>query len=298
MSTEKVRETFSDRLFNFVNYLLLTFALVIVLYPLVYVLSCSVSSANAVLNGKVWLYPIGFTLDGYKAVFRHELIISGYLNTIFYTVAGTAINIIMTVMAAYPLSRKDFYGRDAIMFIFTFTMFFNGGLIPTYLLVKDLHLLNTRWALIIPGALSVWNVIITRTYFQANIPDELLEAAKLDGCSDFTFIWRIVIPLSAPIIAVMTLFYAVGHWNEYFNAMIYLNNDKLYPLQLVLREILIQNQVRPDMIVDPQLQQQMDNLRELLKYSLIVVASVPILVLYPFVQKYFVKGIMIGAIKG
>lgn len=298
MANRIVRETLGDRIFTFFTYFILSCAMIIVLYPLIYVVSASFSSANAVLSGKVWLWPVDFTLDGYTAVFRHEGVVTGYINTIFYTVVGTAINIVMTIMAAYPLARKDFYGRNIIMFIFAFTMFFNGGLIPTYLLVKDLGMINTRWAMIIPGALSVWNVIITRTYFQANIPDELLEAAKLDGCSDLTFIKSIVIPLSTPIIAVMTLFYAVGHWNEFFNALIYLNDPELYPLQLVLREILVQNEVKPNMILDPELRQRMDNLRELLKYSLIVVASVPVLIMYPFIQKYFVKGIMIGAIKG
>jgi multiple sugar transport system permease protein/putative aldouronate transport system permease protein len=298
MANRIVRETLGDRIFTFFTYFILSCAMIIVLYPLIYVVSASFSSANAVLSGKVWLWPVDFTLDGYAAVFRHEGVVTGYINTIFYTVVGTAINIAMTIMAAYPLARKDFCGRNIIMFIFAFTMFFNGGLIPTYLLVKDLGMINTRWAMIIPGALSVWNVIITRTYFQANIPDELLEAAKLDGCSDLTFIKSIVIPLSTPIIAVMTLFYAVGHWNEFFNALIYLNDPELYPLQLVLREILVQNEVKPNMILDPELRQRMDNLRELLKYSLIVVASVPVLIMYPFIQKYFVKGIMIGAIKG
>jgi putative aldouronate transport system permease protein len=284
--------------FTFANYIVLSLFLITILYPLIYIVSASISSSEAVIAGEVWLWPVRPTLDGYIAVFKHRLIWSGFMNSLYYTVVGTAINVVMTILAAYPLSRKDLYGKNVFMFLFVFTMMFSGGLIPTYLLVKDLGLLNTTWAMLLPGALGVWNMIITRTYFQTTIPDELLEASQLDGCTDFQFVWKIVLPLSGPIIAVITLFYAVGHWNSFFNALIYLKNQKLYPLQLVLRDILVQNDVDMSMLMDVTEQAKREGLRELLKYSLIVVATVPLLVVYPFVQKYFVKGIMIGSLKG
>ena len=298
MENQKIHETTSDRVFTTINYIILTFVLVLVLYPCIYVASASISDAKEVMAGRVFLWPVGFSLEGYKAVFRHSLIMSGFYNAAFYTLTGTVINVFMTMIAAYPLSRKDFFGRNVIMLLFTVTMFISGGLIPTYLLVRDLGFINTRWAMIIPGALSVWNVILTRTFLQANIPDELLEASKIDGCSDIVFLIKIVFPLSTPIIAVISLYYAIGHWNQFFSAMLYLSDARLYPLQLILRDILIQNQMPPGMTIDPILKQRIENIRELLKYALIVVATVPVLVVYPFVQKYFVKGVMIGAIKG
>lgn len=294
----RIGETTSDRVFSFVNYTFLTLVLITVTYPLIYILSASVSDARNVAEGRVFLWPVGFTLDGYMAVFRHPFIVSGYINSVINTIVGTTLNVFLTMAAAYPLSRKDFYGRNTIMMFFTITMFINGGLIPTFMLVRDLGMVNTRWALIIPGALSVWNVILTRTFLQANIPDELLEASKIDGCSDITFLIKVVIPLSGPILAVITLFYAIGHWNQFFAALIYLSDPGLFPLQLVLRDILIQNQLPQGVVMDPVLQQQMDNIRELLRFSLIVVASAPMLVIFPFVQRFFVKGVMIGAIKG
>ncbi|MFE5317531.1 carbohydrate ABC transporter permease [Paenibacillus sp. NPDC056579] len=298
MEHSNIQENRSDKMFTIINYTVLSLFLITIMYPLIYIVSASISSSEAVISGAVWLWPIDPTLDGYSAVFKHKLIWSGFMNSIFYTVAGTAINVVMTILAAYPLSRKDFYGKNVFMFLFVFTMMFSGGLIPTYLVVKDLGLLNTTWSMLLPGALGVWNMIITRTYFQTTIPDELLEASQLDGCTDFQFIWKIVLPLSGPIIAVITLFYAVGHWNSYFNALIYLKNQNLYPLQLVLRDILVQNDVDLNMLMDVAEQAKREGLRELLKYSLIVVATVPLLVVYPFVQKYFVKGVMIGSLKG
>lgn len=298
MESRSIRQSGADKVFTIVNYIVLTIVLIVVLFPLIYIVSASFSSPYAVMSGKVWLWPVGFSLAGYKAVFKHSLIISGYTNSLFYAFFGTLVNIFMTVAAAYPLSRKDFYGRNLIMFVFMFTMYFSGGLIPWYLVVRSLGLYNNRLAMIIPGAMSVWNVIITRTYFQTNIPVELLEASQLDGCSDFKFVRSIVIPLSGPILAVNAVFYAVGHWNAYFNAMILLSNKKLWPLQLILREILVMNEIGYEMILDPVMQKAMTEIRELLKYSLIIVASLPVLIIYPFAQKYFVKGVMIGAIKG
>lgn len=298
MKRSIIRESGSDRVFTIVNYVILSIVLILVLYPLIYVVSASFSSSYAVLSGKVWLWPVEPSLDGYKAVFKNKNIVTGFQNTVFYTAVGTFINVIMTILAAYPTSRKDFRGRNFFMLLFVFTMMFSGGLIPTYFVVKDLHMINTVWAMLIPTALSVWNVIIMRTYFQITIPNELLEASQLDGCNDFRFLLKIVLPLSGPIIAVIALFYAVGHWNQYFNAMIYLKDPQLYPMQLILRDILVQNEVKIDMLGDVKSAAARQGLRELLKYSLIVVSSVPLLLIYPFVQKFFVKGVMIGSIKG
>jgi multiple sugar transport system permease protein/putative aldouronate transport system permease protein len=242
--------------------------------------------------------PVDFSLQGYKAVFSHQLILSGYRNTILYTVIGTIINIGMTMIAAYPLSRRDMPFRGHFMFLFTFTMFFSGGLIPTYLLINNLHLIDKFWVMVIPGAISVFNMILTRTFLMSSIPNELLEASQIDGCSDARYFFHIILPLSKPVIAVIALYYAVGHWNSYFSALIYLNNRSLFPLQLVLRSILVMDQVSLNEINDPELIAGLQGLSELLKYSLIVVATVPILLVYPLAQKYFVTGVMIGSIKG
>ncbi|MCE5170559.1 carbohydrate ABC transporter permease [Paenibacillus profundus] len=287
-----------DRLFHIVNNAVLGLFLIIVLYPLLYVLSASFSSSSAVISGKVWLWPVDFSLEGYQAVFRHRMVWTGLQNTIIYTALGTVVSLFITILAAYPLSRSDFKGRRAFTLLFVFTMMFNGGLIPSYLLVRELGMLDTIWAMVIPTALSVWNVMIMMTYFRTSIPKELLESAQMDGCNDFMFLLRIVLPLSGPIIAVVTLFYGVDQWNQYFNALIFLKKEKLFPLQLVLRDILIQNQVSQETLGDVQTAAARQGLRELLKYSLIVVSSAPLLAAYPFVQKYFVKGIMIGSIKG
>lgn len=298
LKTTTIRESQGDRMFLLGIYILLTVVLIVVLFPLIFIISSSFSSPQAVVSGKVWLFPVDFTLEGYKAVFRNPQIVSGYSNSLFYAVAGTAVNVALTVMLAYPLARKTFYGRNFIMVLLVITMMFDGGLIPFYLVVKNLHLLDTRWAMILPGAMAVFQVIVARTFFQTTIPDEIAEAAELDGCSDIRFITSIVIPLSKPILAVLTLMYAVGHWNAYFDALIFLKSPNLFPLQIVLRNILILNTIDPTMVskVDQMLAQQ--GLKDLLKYSLIVVASAPVLIIYPFVQKHFVKGVMIGSLKG
>ena len=293
-----IREPKGDRLFMFLIYLFLSAVLILVAVPLIYILSSSFSSPQAVVSGKVWLFPVDFTLDGYKAVFRNPQIGVGYLNSLFYTVVGTTINVTLTVMLAYPLAKKTLYGRHFFMVLLVVTMMFDGGLIPYYLVVKNLHLLDTRWAMILPGALGVFQVIVARTFFQTTIPDELAEAAELDGCSDIRFIYSIVLPLSKPIIAVMTLMYAVGHWNAYFDALIFLRKPDLFPLQIILRNILILNTVDASMMADVSQMQAQQGLKDLLKYSLIVVASAPVLIIYPFVQKHFVKGVMIGSLKG
>ncbi|ULL17051.1 carbohydrate ABC transporter permease [Paenibacillus sp. H1-7] len=293
-----IREATGDKVFNIVNYTILSIFFLSMLYPLIYIVSASFSSSEAVISGRVWLWPVDPGLKGYEAVFNNKAVWTGFANSLFYTVVGTIINVVLTLMAAYPLARRDFIGRNLIMFIFVFTIMFSGGLIPNYLLVKDLGLLDTRWAMIIPSALSVFNVIITRTYFQTNIPNEMLEAAQVDGSTDWQFLTRIVLPLSGPIVAVISLFYAVNHWNSYFSALLYLKDRELYPLQLVLRSILIQNQIDPSMVMSEEDLVARQGLADLLKYSLIVVATVPVLVIYPFVQKHFVKGVMIGSIKG
>ncbi|MCR2804791.1 carbohydrate ABC transporter permease [Paenibacillus soyae] len=294
---QRIKESRGDAAFTWINYSILLTMVLITLYPLIYIVSASFSDSQAVVSGKVWLWPVQPTLDGYEAIFKHKLIVSSVMNSFYYMIVGTLFNVVLTLMAAYPLSRRDFYGAKLFMVLLVFTMMFDGGLIPRYLLVKDLGMLDTRWALIIPAALSVWNVIITRTYFRVTISSELLEAAQMDGCNDFRFLWKIVLPLSAPIIAVISLFYAVGHWNQYFNALIYLKDQSLYPLQIVLKDILVQNKVDMSMVADAVEIAEKDALRQLLKYSLIVVAAGPVLVLYPFVQKHFVKGVMIGSLK-
>ncbi len=294
----RIRESRVDRIFNLVNYTILTVFLLVILYPLIYVVSASFSDGAAVISGRVVLWPVDFSLVAYKKIFEYESIWTGYSNSLFYAVVGTAVNVTLTLFAAYPLSRPDLYGRKWILGLFVFTMFFNGGLIPSYLLVKDLGMLDTRAAMIIPQALSVWNLIIAITYFRFAIPRELLEASQLDGCNDFQYFFRILLPLSAPIIAVLTLFYAINHWNQFFSAMIYLSDKSLFPLQLILRDILISSQVDMNMMEDLQSMAAKEAMRELLKYALIVVASVPVLMIYPFVQKYFVRGIMLGSIKG
>ena len=298
VASQATKDTGVDRVFNITNYVVLLLFLVAVAYPLIYVVSASLSRPSAVINGEMWLWPVDITLEGYRAVFDNPRIMTGFQNSLFYTVAGTVVSVILTILAAYPLSRKDLAGRNVFMFLFMFTMLFGGGIIPTYIVVRETGLLDTRLALIVPTALSVWNMIITRTFFQVTIPDELLEASQLDGASDFRFVWDNVIPLSGPIIAVNALFYAVGQWNTYFNALIYLSDASLFPLQLVLREILIQNQVNMDQMTDVSELARRSDLRDLLKYSLIVVASIPVLIIYPFVQKHFVRGVMIGSLKG
>ncbi|WP_373430057.1 carbohydrate ABC transporter permease [Paenibacillus sp. GD4] len=287
-----------DRVFDAVNTLLLILITVIVMYPLLFVLSASVSEPSVVARGQLWLLPKGINFVGYERVFQNKEILSGYMNTIVYTLVGTAINLVLTICAAYPLSRADFRGRHVITAFIVFTMFFSGGLIPTYLLVKKLGMLNTLWAMVIPNAIAVYNVIIMRTFFQSSIPFEIQEAASIDGCSNFRILLRVVLPLSMPIIAVMVLFYAVGHWNAFFQALIYLSDRGKYPLQLILREILIQGQMAAmiDMADDSLAKKLMEV--EVIKYAVVVIANLPVLLLYPFLQKYFVKGVMIGALKG
>jgi len=251
----------SDRVFYAVIGVVIAFLTIIVLYPIVYILSASFSSSNAVAEGRVWLWPIDFSLEAYKAVFNYSDLWIGYRNTIFYVVVGTVLNVAMEMICAYPLARKNLWGKGPIAFFMTFTMLFGGGMIPNYLLVKELGMLDSPLALIIPGAMSVYNVIVARTFIQNNIPDELLEASRIDGCSDFQFFFKILIPLSKAIIAVLVLWHAVGHWNSYFSAFLYITNEKLYPLQIFLKEILVQSNISSDVVGDIAGALQMQNMR-------------------------------------
>ncbi|NSW92113.1 MAG: carbohydrate ABC transporter permease [Firmicutes bacterium] len=298
MGTVGIKETAGERIFYGIIIFLLVIACVVVLYPLIHVVSVSFSNPYAVMANEVGLLPKGFTLEGYRRVFQNPDIWRSYRNTIAYTVVGTFINIVLTSAGAYALSRRDFYGRKVWTFYFTFTMFFGGGLIPTYLLIQKLKLVDTFWVMVILGAVSTWNMIIMRTFFQSNIPISLQEAAIIDGANDLKIFITIVIPLSTPILAVMVLFYGVGHWNAFFNALIYLNDRGKYPLQLILREILLQNLLNARMAEGLGSAAEQEFIGESIRYASIVVATLPIMMVYPFLQKYFVKGILIGAIKG
>ncbi|QGG56413.1 carbohydrate ABC transporter permease [Paenibacillus sp. B01] len=290
------KRSLADIWFDRVNMLLIVTGLAIIVYPLYFVVLASVTDPGAVQTTLFW--PEKFSLEGYKKILDSDNLWVGYKNSFVYAILGTIINLCLTLPAAYALSRKDMKGRSTVMLFITFTMFFSGGLIPTYLTVKELGLLDSVWAMVIPNAVGAWNLIIARTFFQSTIPDELLEAAKIDGCSDAKFFWKMVLPLSQALIAMMVLFYGVAHWNSYFNALIYLRDQELFPLQLVLRSILIENQISNDMMTD--LSSMGDQLRaaELIKYGMIIIAALPLLILYPFLQNYFVKGVMIGSIKG
>jgi ABC-type glycerol-3-phosphate transport system permease component len=292
-----MKESYSDRIFNIINFSFIIALLLAVLYPLIYILSSSISSPDAVGSGKIVFFPVGFSLEGYFRIFREKFVMIGYGNTLFYTITGTTLNILLTLPCAYALSKKELPGRGIIMGIFLFTMYFSGGMIPTFMLVRSLGLVNTRAVLIILGAVSVYNVIISRTFF-AGIPQELEEAAYIDGCSKTGTFIQIVLPVSKALIGVMVLYYAVAHWNSYFNAMIYVTNDNYKPLQLFLRRILITDITNANMVGGDELEMNAEALKNLVKYSIIIVSSLPILILYPFLQKYFEKGMLIGSVKG
>lgn len=284
----------SDVAFDTFIHASVIFAAAITLYPFVYVLSMSVSDFDAMLTGKVFLWPIGLSLKSYELVFQNPDIWQSYYNTLWYVVVGTAINILLTVMAAYPLSKKTVKWRNIVMFFIVFTMFFQGGLIPTYLLVRDLGLYNTRWAIVLPTAIGTMKIVIMRQFF-ISLPDALEESAIIDGASPWVILFRIMIPLSLPAIAAITLFYAVGHWNQFFQALIYLPDASKHPIQIYLRRVLIvQSQ---DLLDDMEDESARATIGMQMKYSLIIITILPIVCLYPFLQKYFIKGVMIGAIK-
>ena len=294
-----IEETTTDRIFLIGVKIMLWIALIVVTVPLIYIVANSFSSASAVSGGRVLLWPIEPSLRAYKVAFGDPQIMQGYLNSFIYAIGGTLISVTLTIAIAYPLSRRTFFGRNVIMSVLIFTMLFSGGLIPTYLVVQDLGMLNTRWAMVIPSAIGVWQVIIARTFFRSTIPDELYEAATIDGASDLRFLWSIVLPLSKPVIAVIALMYAIFQWNSYFDALVYLKDPSLYPLQIVLRNVLILNTVAGGSTTQ-NLAQQLDQqqLANVLKYALIVISSLPVLIIYPFVARHFTKGVMVGAVKG
>ena len=291
-----MRKSFSRKVFEVFNAIFMLLLCAVMLYPFIFTASASLSNAAEVSAGNVTLFPKGFTVDAYKSVLGYQKVWVSYGNTLWYTVVGTIVSLILTICGAYPLSRSDFYGKSVFVFFITLTMIFSGGLIPSFLVNKTLGLYNSRWAIILPGALSTMNMIIMRTFFQ-NIPDALEEAATIDGCSDFQILVKIILPLSTASIMTIGMFYAVGYWNSWFSAMIYLRDADKYPLQLVLRQIVLQNQ-----ILDLMGQESAEDLSkvtgESVKYATVMVATVPILCVYPFVQKYFVKGVMVGSIKG
>ena len=275
--------------------------LVLTLYPLLYVLSASFSDPMAVARGDLVLWPVNITLEGYEMILNYRPIWIGYRNTIFYTVCGTALNLLCTIPCAYALSHRDLYGHMMVMLLFTFTIFFSGGIIPTYLMMKSLGLLNSVWSMLIPGAVSVYNMIIARTYFENSIPHEMEEAAMIDGASQLRLFITIILPLAKPLLAVIAMYYVVGHWNAFFNALIYLSNDKLYPLQLFLRNILLEDMMLDLVSADSEAMEELIRrlqLKESMQYGIVVISSLPILIIYPFLQRYFVRGMMIGAIKG
>ena len=291
-----------DRIFDAVLFIILTLILLIVAYPLYWVIISSFSDPKAVSAGQVIWKPIGFTLKGYAEVFNDDSVVRGFFNAIVITVSGVLVNLAVTMPTAYALSRSKFGGKKIITAFYMVTMFFSGGLIPTYLVIRNLHMLDTYWALILPGCLGVYNMIVARTFFQSNISEELYEAAEIDGCTQGQFFFKIALPLSGAITAILVLYYGVGHWNSYFSALIYISDPEKYPLQLVLRNILITNeaalsQAATSAAARAALREKQE-LIDVMKYSLIIISSVPVLVLYPFIQKHFVKGVMIGSVKG
>jgi len=296
-----VTDTRADKVFVFFVYVFLILALIITLYPLIYIISASISDPVYVNSGEMVLFPRGITFAGYELIFGNQDIWRGYLNTIFYTVLGTGINLLVTIPVAYALSRPEFYGKKFFTTFMLITMFIGGGLIPTYMLIVNMGMLDTVWALVLPGATSVFNIVITRTFFQSTIPRELEEAAIVDGCSDFYMFIKIILPLSMPIIAVMALFFGVGHWNSWFSALIYLRDRSMFPLQLILREILVLQDMFSMPAMTGDMAEVMHNrmqLAQVIQYGVMIVATLPIIIVYPFLQKYFVKGMMVGSLKG
>ena len=302
MKTKPVKRCREDVIFDTVIFIILTLILFVVAYPLYWVIISSFSDPTAVSAGKVLLRPIGFTLKGYAEVFKNSQVMRGFFNSIVITFVGVCVNLAVTLPTAYALSRDNFSGKKPITVFYMITMFFGGGMIPTYLVVKNMQLLNTIWALVLPGCLSVYNMIVARTFFKSNISEELYEAGEIDGCTQSRFFFQIALPLSKAIIAIMVLYYGVGHWNSYFSALLYISDQDKYPLQLVLRNILITNQTALSQTATTAAAraalQEEQQLIDVMKYSLIIISSVPVLIMYPLVQKHFVKGVMIGSVKG
>ena len=303
-SFASISDTPRDKVFLGFVYLFLGLALVITLYPLIYILSASISDPLYVNSGQMWLWPMGITFEGYELIFGNSDIWQGYMNTIFYTALGTGINLLVTIPCAYALSRPEFQGKKFFMTFIMITMFISGGLIPTFILIQNMGMIDTVWALVLPGATSVFNIVVTRTFFQSTIPREMEEAAIIDGCSDLTLFIKIILPLSLPIIAVMALFFGVGHWNSWFGAMIFLRDRSLFPLQLILREILVMAEMfsMPEVgTMDADTAVRMHSRQQLvqvIQFGVMIVSTLPVILVYPFLQKYFVQGVMIGSLKG
>ncbi len=293
----KLYHTVPDRILLACVWILLAATAIVILVPVIFILASSFSDAKAVTSGKVFLWPVDFSLAGYQVIFRSPNIVQGFVNSVAYTAVGTIVSVSLTMLAGYPLSRTDLKIRKPVMFLFTVTMFFSGGMIPTYMVVSKLGLIDSFWAMILPSAMGVWNVILIKTYIQSSIPLEIFESASIDGCSDWKYFINMVIPLAKPIIAVMVLLYAVGKWNDFFSALLYLNSTAKSPLQLILRNVLVTND-SSGMVMRLEEQMSRQELKTLMQYSLVVVSSLPVMLLYPFIQKYFVKGIMMGSIKG
>lgn len=289
-------DTRSERVFYFSNGLLLTLFLLLTLYPILCLISGAISDPVAVYTGKVTFYPIGFNLRGFELNLQNANVLRGFVNSLFYTVVGTALNVVVTLITAYTLSRRELPGRTGISFFMAFTMWFGGGIIPFFLLIRDLGLLNSRWSLLITGLMSVWNVVVCRTYITSTVPDEMFEAASIDGCGYFRFFAVMVLPLSKAIIAVLTLWYAIGHWNSYFHALIFISDKSKQPLQLLLRSMLVTDLTMDLSGIDVETESL--GVQELMRNSLILIACLPLWILYPFVQRFFVKGVMIGSVKG
>ena len=298
----RIRHSKEDTIFNAIVMTVVTLLFLIVLFPLLHIVAASFSSANALYSGKVFIFPDDISLGGYDLVFKNAEFWRSYGNTILYTVVGTLTDVTVIMLCAYPLSRRELPGRNIIMGLLVFTMYFSGGMIPSFLVVRDMGLMDTMWALILPGCLSVYQMIVARTFIQSTIPREMLEAAQIDGCSDARYFVDIVLPLSKAVIAVTCLFRAVVHWNAYFDAMLYINTRAKIPVQLVLRDILIASDYQTSFndlgMMDPEAAEAIQRTAEIMKYSLIVVSSAPIMLFYPFAQKYFIQGVMIGSVKG
>lgn len=298
MQMQNKHLTNSDRIFDIFVFLIMTVILLLVLYPLYFVIIASISDSTLVSTGKIAFLPKGIHLRAYNEVLKNNDFITGFCNSVFYTFAGTAINIALTVSSGYALSRRNLIGRKTLSLFITFTMIFNGGIIPTYFVMRSMNLLDTRWIMLLPGAVNAYNLIIARSFLENNIPEELYEAAAIDGCSQNRFFFQMIIPLSSAMIAVLALFYGVMHWNSYFNAMLYIKRRALYPLQLILREILIVTSLVNTDLLEVEDFAAIAEMRELVKYALVVLSSIPMMLLYPFVQKYFITGVMVGSIKG
>ncbi|MEK5444969.1 MULTISPECIES: ABC transporter permease subunit [unclassified Fredinandcohnia] len=291
----------SDKAFDIMNTIFVAVITLIIVYPLIFVISASISDPDAVNSGRMWLWPVDVSFAGFQRVFQNDAIWVGYKNTIIYTIVGTLLHLLVLLPCSYALSRKELKGKKILLWVILITMLFSGGLIPTYLVVQSLGMLNTIWAIVIPGVVGAWSILVAKTFFEQTIPDQLVEASKIDGASDFTIFRKVVLPLSLPIIAVMALFHAVGLWNQYFNALIYLSDESLYPLQLILRQILILNEVSAEGIAGgagtAQSFVEQVKTASLVKYAVIIVSALPLLIVYPFLQRFFVKGVLIGSVK-